>query len=89
MKCEHDGCKERGEFYYIDGYIPVPEFLFCPDHAAKFGFCLTCGAFIGGTEDVFLTGRTGQCFDCFQAERREYKRDFDDQFGEDEYEDFS
>lgn len=78
MKCEQEGCKERGNAYYIEGYDPVPEFHFCEEHAAKFGFCLSCGAFIGGTEDVFLTGREGQCFDCFNAERREYERGYDD-----------
>lgn len=77
MKCEQEGCTERGDAYYIEGYDPVPEFHFCPDHAAEFGFCISCGGFIGGTEDVFLTGQKGMCFDCFHAERREYEREND------------
>jgi hypothetical protein len=82
MKCKHDGCKERGELYYIEGYDPVPEFCFCEDHAAEFGFCLLCGGFIGGTEDVFLVGQTGLCFECFHALRDEME--YADS-GEDDY----
>lgn len=75
MKCEQEGCKERGNEYQIAGYDPVPVFHFCDDHAAAFGFCLHCAAFIGGTEDVFLVGQEGLCFDCFIAINDELERD--------------
>lgn len=76
MKCEHEGCKERasGE-WRIEGYDPVPVFHFCDEHAAEFGFCTSCGAFIGGTEDVFLTGQTGLCFDCYISIKDELEGD--------------
>lgn len=85
--CQHENCGELGDWYAIDGYEPVPEFCFCPDHAAEFGFCLLCGAFIGGTEDVFLVGREGMCFDCFNAERHEYERSYD-YSDDDDWEDY-
>ena len=49
MKCEHDGCTERGDRYVIGGTGDEAEFYFCDGHAAEFGFCTFCGAFIGGT----------------------------------------
>jgi hypothetical protein len=89
MKCEHEGCTKRasGE-WYIAGYDPVPVFHFCDEHAASFGFCLICGAFIGGTEDVFMTGQEGLCFECFVSVRDELdgdlRFDYEDEV-EDEY----
>ena len=80
--CEHEHCGELANAYTIEGYDPAPTFYFCDEHAAAFGFCLSCGAFIGGTEDVFLVGREGLCFDCFTAERREYERSYD--YGDDD-----
>jgi hypothetical protein len=83
-KCQHEGCTATDgiEDWTIQGYDPAPVFVFCADHAAEFGFCTSCGAFIGGTEDVFLTGQRGLCFDCFMAIEREIERscntDYDD-----------
>jgi hypothetical protein len=62
--CQHEGCTAEAEEWCIDGYDPVPTFVYCHEHAAEFGFCLWCGHFIGGTEDVFLTGQVGMCFEC-------------------------
>lgn len=77
--CQHEGCGEYGEMYTIQGYDPEPIFCFCPDHAAEFGFCVVCGAFIGGTEDVFRVGQTGLCFDCFIELREEpYSSEYDE-----------
>jgi hypothetical protein len=83
VKCEQEGCKERasGE-WRIEGYDPVPVFNFCDEHAAKFGFCTSCGAFIGGTEDVFLTGQEGLCFDCYISIKDELEGD--ERFHDDE-----
>lgn len=62
----HKGdCEGDVQEWFIEGYDPVPKFILCDKHAAEFGFCTYCGGFIGGTEDVFITGRTGLCFDCF------------------------
>lgn len=75
MKCEHEGCKERANEWCIPWNEPPAIFHFCDDHAAEFGFCLTCGNFIGGTEDVFLTGQDGLCFECFIQVRDELESD--------------
>ena len=56
-------------------YAPFVLVNFCDEHAAKFGFCTSCGAFIGGTEDVFLTGQEGLCFDCFVSIKDELEGD--------------
>lgn len=65
MRCSHDGCKRMdAELWSVYG-TDDSTFALCYDHAAAFGFCLTCGAFIGGTEDVFKVGMEGMCFDCF------------------------
>ncbi len=81
-KCQQDGCSsEDVQEWTIEGYDPVPVFVFCTDHAREFGFCLHCGAFIGGTEDVFLTRQDGICFECFtRQERATYEIDYDDEF---------
>ncbi len=75
MKCEHEGCTERASGWSILWSEPPAEFNFCDKHAAEFSFCLTCGNFIGGTEDVFLTGQEGLCFDCFIQLRDELEGD--------------
>ncbi len=50
-------------------------------------FCPNCGAFIGGTEETFLTdGKL--CIECYTAERREYERSLDTG-DDDDYEDYS
>ena len=70
--CGHAGCAATTvSEWTIAGYDPEPTFWLCAEHAAAFGFCLSCGAFIGGTEDVFLTGETGLCFECFMDMQRE------------------
>lgn len=84
LRCDHDGCNERARQWTITGYDDPPTFDFCTTHAAEFGFCLSCGNFIGGTEDVFKTGRPGICFECFLQEAREMDRIFDDNEWEDE-----
>lgn len=94
MKCQHDGgCQNTDSEireWSIAGYDPEPVFILCDEHAAEFGFCLYCGAFIGGTEDIFKTGQRGLCFECFiEIERdldhtREYEYS-DDDYYEDEY----
>jgi hypothetical protein len=76
------GCEGRVQEWAIEGYDPVPVFVLCEQHAAEFGFCTSCGAFIGGTEDVFLTGQQGLCFDCFRfldEELRHAVDTYDDQ----------
>lgn len=74
-KCQHDGCTATDVCEWnIAGYDPEPVFVFCAEHAAEFGFCLSCGAFIGGTEDCFLTGQDGICFECFIQAERELNR---------------
>lgn len=92
--CKHklpngEFCYAEAQTYVIQGYEPpLPRFDLCSKHAAEFGFCLSCGAFIGGTEDVFLTGKEGLCFECFSAEQREIDRMFADQEDDDrEWED--
>lgn len=65
-------CGENAEVWTIEGYANPPKFVLCDKHAAEFGFCLTCGAFIGGTEDCFLTGQDGVCFECYSREQREF-----------------
>jgi hypothetical protein len=84
--CQHEGCTAEAEEWCIDGYDPVPTFVYCHEHAAGFGFCLWCGHFIGGTEDVFLTGQVGMCFECFIREQQEHDRDM---FGDDDEHDDS
>ena len=79
--CEHEGCNEVGNEYVIFGYVRAPHFTFCDQHAADFGFCVYCGNFIGGTEDVFITGQSGMCFDCYIQLEQELAEN------EDEYED--
>lgn len=80
IKCGHEGCTNpEVEEWIIQGYDPEPTFIFCLEHAAEFGFCVYCGAFIGGTEDIFITGQPGLCFDCFmQIERELAYDDYDD-----------
>lgn len=78
VKCQHEGCtSDSVSEWSIGGYEPEPVFFFCHEHAAEFGFCLDCGSYIGGTEDVFLTGRTGICFQCYEREQRELDRVFE------------
>ena len=78
MKCSHDGCQSMdAELWSVYG-TDDSTFALCSEHAAEFGFCLMCGAFVGGTEDVFLTGRDGICFDCFCRERDEMEYDDDE-----------
>lgn len=74
--CQHENCDKEGSVWTIEGYDPPPQFCLCDDHAAEFGFCVYCGAFIGGTEDVFLTGRSGMCFDCYSEMEREFHRSY-------------
>lgn len=82
-KCQHEGCTSEDVCdWTIQGYDPEPVFIFCAEHAAEFGFCLSCGAFIGGTEDVFLTGEDGLCFDCFIKVEREMNRAFNSDDGD-------
>ncbi len=84
--CQHDGCTVTDvEEWSIAGYDPEPVFVFCYKHAAEFGFCTSCGAFIGGTEDCFLTGRAGICFKCFTFEEEHERREMEYQFGDDDY----
>lgn len=73
--CQHEGCIEVGTVWTIQGYDPEPEFLLCEEHAAEFGFCTYCGNFIGGTEDEFLVGRKGICFDCNRQIDDEFRAD--------------
>ena len=84
-KCEHDGCNSLDvSVWTIYGYDGDPSFVMCTPHAIEFGFCPSCGAYIGGTEDTFLTG-SDICFECYTAEQREYERCFDDyEYPEDE-----
>lgn len=88
-KCQHDGCTATDgiEEWTIWGYEPAPIFVLCPEHAAEFGFCLWCGAFIGGTEDIFLTGQKGLCFDCFISMEREMGRAYTSDYDDDEEDD--
>lgn len=86
VKCGHEGCTNRDVVEWsIGGYDPQPVFFFCPEHAAEFGFCIWCGNFIGGTEDIFLTGQVGLCFECFY-QMEEESREFYDEY-EDDYDD--
>lgn len=88
-KCQYPGCTatEGIEEWTIWGYGPAPIFVYCAEHAAQSGFCLSCGAFIGGTEDVFLTGQKGLCFDCFLQIEREMERAGNSDYGDDEDDD--
>lgn len=88
--CQHEGCtSQEATEWCIDGYESVPCFVYCPEHAAEFGFCLWCGRYIGGTEDVFITGQEGLCFECFYREQQKHDRDmFGDEIDDDEDEDY-
>lgn len=79
------GCEGDVQEWAIEGYDPVPVFVLCEQHASDFGFCTYCGAFIGGTEDVFLVGRTGLCFDCFMRLEHDMQSSIDDDY---EWEDY-
>lgn len=82
---EHEGgCEGDVQEWFIDGYDPVPAFVMCEKHAADFGFCTHCGGFIGGTEDIFLTGKKGLCFDCSIKENAEMERALNADMGYDD-----
>lgn len=82
MKCSHDGCSRMdAEVWSVYG-TDDSTFALCDEHAAEFGFCLYCGAFIGGTEDVFKVGMSGLCFDCFIQQREEMEYELDDDYDE-------
>jgi hypothetical protein len=92
MRCEYklpDGsqCGAPADQWDIWGYgEPAPRFYYCREHAARFGFCLSCGAFVGGTEDFLRTGQEGLCFDCYWTEQQEIERVFYDDDDDDDWE---
>lgn len=58
VNCSQCGKPDAGQFYNPD----ESEVWLCEDCASGL-FCLGCGAFTGGTEDIFLYGRYG-CSNC-------------------------
>ena len=59
MNCDHEGCTNPpDEYTYPDG---LPAHL-CEEHS-KGIFCPGCGAFTGGTEEIFIYGEFA-CSNC-------------------------
>lgn len=88
LVCQHAGCTDPNvSEWVITGYEkPLPTFYYCPQHAAEAGFCVYCGAFVGGTEDFLKSGVQGLCFDCFyqlEEEPRAFWEEYDDEYEED------
>jgi len=79
-----DDCGKPGTVWEIDscdGILP-DTFNFCDEHAGKFGFCLGCGYFCGGTTDYeFGAGaKYHYCGECWEALEQELINDrFDDE----------
>jgi hypothetical protein len=82
-KCQHEGCTDaEPREWSISGYDPEPTFIYCDEHAADAGFCISCGNFYGGTEEFFISGARGLCCEC----KSEMEEDmYGSPYDEDEY----
>lgn len=70
--CQHEGCIEQAAEYELYDWKTdkTNKFLFCGEHASKFGFCCLCGHFTAGADDRWLYSH-GVCEDCFDEIRQE------------------
>lgn len=59
--CEHEGCRSRGQAYYISD--EEQPYFYCAEHAHDGGFCFGCGGFFSGIER-FDFSKSGLCDEC-------------------------